>query len=158
MNSKKNTVISKKSQYDKFYTKIHVAQYCLNNLWEYCSNDCLFIEPSAGNGSFSNLLANTQCIAMDIMPESSQIVKQDFFDYNIVTDKKIVVIGNPPFGRASSLAIKFFNKAASLKSTEIIAFILPKTFRKISVQTKLNDYFELVKDIDLEKMLLHLTH
>ena len=43
----------------------------------------------------------------DITPEYDFIKKQDFFTYKPSIDDKIIVIGNPPFGRCSSLAIKF---------------------------------------------------
>ena len=57
------------------------------------------------------------------------------------------MIGNPPFGRVSSLAIKFFNHSA--KWATVIAFIIPRTFRKISVQNRLDDRFHLVYDEEI---------
>ncbi len=45
-----------------------------------------------------------------------------------------------------SLAIKFFNHSA--KWTNVIAFIIPRTFRKASVQNKLNKSFHLIYDCD----------
>ena len=47
----------------------------------------------------------------------------------------------------SSLAIKFFNHAS--KWASVIAFILPRTFRRVSIQNKLNLNFHLLHDIDL---------
>jgi hypothetical protein len=61
--------------------------------------------------------------------------------------KRILVIGNPPFGRVSSLAIKFFNHAASW--CDIIAFIVPRTFRRVSVQNRLDARFHLRHDEDI---------
>jgi len=58
-----------------------------------------------------------------------------------------LVIGNPPFGRVSSLAIKFFNYSATWAN--VIAFIIPRTFRKISVQNKLDNMFHLVYDEEI---------
>ena len=49
------------------------------------------------------------------------------------------------------LRLSFFNHAASFQGTEIIAFILPKTFRKYSVQNRLNSNFTLLKDFELPK-------
>ena len=37
----------------------------------------------------------------------------------------------PPFGKVSSLAIRFFNKCAQF--SDVIAFIIPRTFNKVSV-------------------------
>ena len=58
-----------------------------------------------------------------------------------------MTVGNPPFGKFSSLVIKFFNH--SDEWSDVIAFIISKTFRKISVQNKLNKYFKLVLDKDI---------
>jgi len=59
-----------------------------------------------------------------------------------------VVIGNPPFGFAAKEAISFFNHAA--RSARVIAFIVPKTFKKQSVQRKLNAQFHLEFELDLD--------
>jgi hypothetical protein len=74
----------------------------------------------------------------------------DFFNYNPLTNdniKNILVIGNPPFGKVSSLAVKFFNHAS--KWSNVIAFIVPRTFRRPSVQNKLNKMFHLKYDEDV---------
>ena len=135
---------------DKFYTNIPVAKMCIDNinsLFPLSSFDVV-IEPSAGNGSFINNINHFNKIGIDISPECDDIIEMDFFDYK-PEDKseKILVIGNPPFGRVSSLAVRFFNHAA--KWSDTIAFIIPKTFRKISVQNRLNLNFHLISDIDI---------
>ena len=71
----------------------------------------------------------------------------DFFDYCPQQDKKYLVFGNPPFGRGSSLAVKFFNKSAEFANC--IAFIIPRTFKRVSIQNKLDLNFELIYDEDL---------
>ena len=43
-------------------------------------------------------------------------------------------IGNPPFGRQSSLAKKFIKHICSCDKTKTIAFILPKSFKKDSLK------------------------
>ena len=107
----------------------------------------LIIEPSAGNGSFSKQINN--CIAYDLVPEDESIIQQDFFELDITqfNDKKVLTIGNPPFGVQNNLAIAFFNKAA--KYSDTIAFILPKSFMKESIQRKLDLSFHLEKFIEL---------
>ena len=107
------------------------------------------MEPSAGNGSFYNQIESDKKIGLDIAPENNiHIIRQDFFTYQPPDNKtNILVIGNPPFGKVSSLAIKFFNHAA--KWCHVIAFIIPRTFRRSSVQNKLNTSFHLVYDEDV---------
>ena len=140
----------RKEGLDKFYTIPECAKNCIDkvdNLYDPTKWD-LIVEPSAGNGSFLNQIPSCHKIGIDISPEHPDIIKQDFFDYSPPADKnRILVIGNPPFGRVSSLAIKFFNHAA--KWATVIAFIIPRTFRKISVQNKLDGMFHLVHDEEI---------
>lgn len=61
--------------------------------------------------------------------------------------KTVLTIGNPPFGKNSSLAVAFFNRAASF--SDVIAFIVPRTFCKSSVQDRLDRHFFLVNQWDI---------
>jgi hypothetical protein len=133
---------------DKFYTNTDYAKQCISEL---NLNDYDFvIEPSAGCGNFFNQIEHHNKIGLDILPENNDnnlIICMDFFNYtpNKIYNK-ILVIGNPPFGKSCSTAIKFFNHAA--KWADTIAFIIPRTFRKISVQNKLDKNFHLISDKD----------
>lgn len=156
--TKANT--TRKEGLDKFYTTASTVDKCISSIstiynWE---NFAQIIEPSAGNGSFLTKIPSEKKIGIDISPEHENITKQDFFEYlpklsenkeditNVNSDK-ILVIGNPPFGKVSSLAIRFFNHAAEWATT--IAFIIPRTFRRISVQNKLNKSFHLILDEEI---------
>ena len=146
----KDAVIVRKEGLDKFYTIPSYSKICIDKLFElYTITDFdLIIEPSAGNGSFYNQIDSVNKIGIDILPEDSSIIKQDFFTYRPPLDKKnILVIGNPPFGKISSIAIKFFNHSS--KWANVIAFIIPRTFRRFSVQNKLNNNFHLIYDSDV---------
>jgi len=135
---------------DKFYTIPKISKKCIESVgsiydwskWE------LVVEPSAGNGSFFNVIPSDKKIGIDISPENQDIIEQDFFTYKPPSSiKDILVIGNPPFGKVSSLAIKFFNYASNWAT--VIAFIIPRTFRRISVHNRLNQNFHLVFDEDI---------
>lgn len=135
---------------DQFYTIPTIAKGCIQRVgdryrwstWE------LVIEPSAGNGSFLTQLPTEKRVGMDISPQHPDIIRQDFFEYTPPQmGEGILVIGNPPFGRTSSLAIKFFQHAAQWSN--VIAFIVPRTFRRISVHNKLDRSFHLVWDEDI---------
>jgi hypothetical protein len=135
---------------DKFYTIPTCSKKCIDKICELydIKKWDLIVEPSAGNGSFLNQIPSNNKIGIDISPEQPNIIKQDFFDYSPPSNKtNILVIGNPPFGRVSSLAIKFFNYSATWAN--VIAFIIPRTFRKISVQNKLDNMFHLVYDEEI---------
>ena len=136
----------RKQNNDKFYTSQKTVEYCLAQI-DLKSFDYI-IEPSAGSGAFSKNIPG--CVALDIQPEDSTIIKQDFFDFTVGSDKgKILVIGNPPFGVQNNLAIKFFNHAATF--ADCIAFVLPRSFRKDSIKNKLSLDFELTQETILNK-------
>ena len=145
-NTKDATVVREEGL-DKFYTIPSYSKKCIDKvgeLYDVLKWD-LIVEPSAGNGSFLNQIPSNNKIGIDICPEHPNIAKQDFFDYSPPADKtNILVLGNPPFGRVSSLAIKFFNHSAQWAN--VIAFIIPRTFRRVSVQNKLDEMFHLVYD------------
>lgn len=140
--------LGNKHKLDKFYTKPEIAKQCINylNLDEY---DCI-IEPSAGNGAFSNKIKN--CYAFDLKPENEKIIQADWFTLDKIFTKdfnKVLVIGNPPFGNNGNLAIEFIKQSAKIANT--IAFILPRSFKKDSIKNKLPLNYKLVKEIDLPK-------
>lgn len=135
---------------DKFYTRPEISAKCVATVGEkygYHQWD-LVIEPSAGNGSFFNIIPSSNRFGIDISTQCEGITEMDFFDYRpSLIGGRILVIGNPPFGRVSSLAIKFFNHAAEF--ADVIAFIIPRTFRRISVQNRLDKNFHLVHDEEI---------
>jgi hypothetical protein len=135
---------------DKFYTVPAISEKCLTTVESrYAWADWgLVVEPSAGNGSFLTRIPTERKIGIDISPEHEDIVSQDFLTYTPPNNVgRILVVGNPPFGRVSSLAIKFFKHASQWAT--VIAFIVPRTFRRISVQNKLTPSFHLVFDEEI---------
>ena len=142
--------IEKQKQLSQFYTKPDYAQYCYNEIEKLIDlNNYFLIEPSAGNGAFSSLF-HKNSIAFDIEPKKENITKKDFFDFDfnkIQTDLKFITIGNPPFGRNSSLALKLVNKSALY--SDYVCFILPKTFKKNSVINRIDRKLHLIYHIDV---------
>lgn len=134
---------------DQFYTVPNIAlKYIQQTQVFYKFEKFFIIEPSAGNGSFLSQIPSKDKVGLDIAPKHESIIQQDFFQYRPPSqDKKILVIGNPPFGRVSSLAVKFFNHSSTF--ADVIAFILPRTFRRVSIQNRLYNLFHLVHDEDV---------
>ena len=125
---------------DKIYTQDPVAKRCWDFLRKQLniSDGVIYLEPSAGAGSFLNLLPHY--VALDIAPEDDRIIEQNYLTYE--TDRtNFITIGNPPFGSRSKLATDFFNKAATM--SDVIAFIVPVSFMKWSVQKNLSSNFAL---------------
>lgn len=109
----------------------------------------LVLEPAAGAGAFMEAFPqNTPVIGLDISPQSPDILTADFLAWSPDPKfKKILVVGNPPFGKNASLAIKFVNRSAGF--AEIVAMILPRTFRKESVKSRLAKGLVAVLDVDV---------
>jgi len=141
-------------QLDKFYTSPSIAELCCDLVQKHISigqND-VCIEPSAGNGSFIKPLKKifSKCYFYDIEPEHISIKKQNFLtiDPTKFIQHNVHIIGNPPFGNNSSLAIKFIKKS-TFAST--IAFILPRSFKKNSMKRFFPPNFHLISEYDLPK-------
>lgn len=148
----------KRKQLDKFYTSDLIVNKCMNIIKQNINieKDDICIEPSAGNGSFINgiKLLFEQYKFYDLEPENNEILQQDYltFDYNTLNIKpnnKAHIIGNPPFGRQSSLAIKFIKKSSEYCHS--ISFILPKSFKKESLKKHFPINFHLIYENDLPK-------
>lgn len=121
--------IVKKSEHDKFYTKPEVAKTCIDVVTKMFNGT--YVEPSAGAGSFSKQL---ECIAYDLVPEGEGIVKADFLTTNLSTLGGVCVIGNPPFGNRNKLTNQFIKHSISFDNVSVVAFILPESFSKLSMQ------------------------
>lgn len=141
---------------DKFYTKDNIAKNCIEILKQKISIEeyNIILEPSAGAGVFIEpfIGQDYKIIAYDIAPNHNLIIKNDFLSINKLHCKikdKILVIGNPPFGRQSSIAKKFIKKCCQYKNIEVIAFILPKSFKKDSFKKTFPLKFHLISETDL---------
>ena len=145
---------------DKYYTSSNCANLCINIFKEnvLVTNNDILIEPSAGDGVFIELLKSLspKCFFYDIEPNHIEVQKQDYLDFHffslipasfITESCKIHVLGNPPFGRQSSLAIKFIKKSCEFCDT--LSFILPKSFKKESMKRHFPLLFHLKKEVDI---------
>ncbi len=139
---------------EKFYTNRNIAKQCIEMFVEAINpgQDDIIIEPSAGTGSFSDHLKEMfpNTFAYDLHPEKSYILQQDYLNYPVPdVEDKTHVIGNPPFGRQSSLVRKFVKKSAEFADT--ISFILPKSFKKRSLMQVFPPHYHLKQQYELPK-------
>ena len=151
----KQTKGLKRNTIDKFYTTDKAVELCITLFKQEVQvgeNDFI-LEPSAGNGSFISAIKSLSphFKFYDLEPEHVEIIKQDYLLGNYSefknTFKNIHVIGNPPFGRQSSSAIKFIKK--SCEFCDSLSFILPKSFKKDSLKKTFPLNFHLVVENDL---------
>lgn len=114
---------------DQFFTPKDLAKKCwdtFNNKIKINIQEYIFIEPSAGDGSFLDILPNGT-IGLDIEPRSTGIQKQDYLMWKPTNiSNKYIVFGNPPFGLRGHLALNFINY--SYNFADYVCFILPQLF------------------------------
>jgi len=115
---------------DKYFTNKNLAESLYqktvdvikkheNNIENY-----IWLEPSAGEGVFFDLLPQNKKIGIDISPLREDIIKYDYLKFKL-PNKKIIVIGNPPFGHRGVMALNFINHSIM---AEYVCFILPMFF------------------------------
>lgn len=145
---------------DQFYTDRAVAATLTARLLAYLAESgrspehLTFLEPSAGAGAFVRALSE-QCPtaaldAVDIDPRYPGVRLGDFLRAD---PQAQVVFGNPPFGKNAGLAVRFFNHAAL--SAQVIAFIVPRTFEKHSLQKRLDPGFACTLEVPVDPNSFH---
>jgi len=141
----------------QFYTKPEMADWCVKQLIQHLPANITynFIEPSAGHGAFVDAVAPCgSVVGFDIDPKRADIIRADFLSPEIRQHLpenwlpgNCVMIGNPPFGDKGDLALRFLNEGFSL--ADIVAFILPKTFRRFKMQARVLRGMRLIADLEL---------
>lgn len=168
MTTRQDTGKHRTNTHDQFYTSDAVAKQCVQWIITALNesgcettttpDDYTWVEPSAGTGAFLHQLPpEFTKIGLDVDPKSADIIQQDYLVWNpepaaAAADpnkKGIIVFGNPPFGRQSSLAKAFITKSCSF--ADFIAFILPKSFTKPSMYNAFHPRFHLVFNKELDK-------
>ncbi|MDA7990562.1 MAG: helix-turn-helix domain-containing protein [Gammaproteobacteria bacterium] len=125
---------------DQFFTKPEIAEKCFKSFCAVAKNlganlgAYHFIEPSAGDGGFYQLLPKNRRTGIDIepianAPDGGEIIRRDYLTWMPKTSAenlRYAVIGNPPFGLRGHLALQFINH--SQKFADLVGFILPPLF------------------------------
>ena len=144
-----NTRTTGKEQY---YTTPEVVDMCLEEVQKHINlKERTILEPCGGTGEFIEgfLRAGVQSsniISLDIEPKHAMVAKGNYLETEF-EDTNLISITNPPFGRTSSLAKKFFNHAAN--HSDYICYLIPKSWRKWTTMNSLDPRFHLISDIDL---------
>lgn len=135
----------RKNVKDQFYTIPAVAKSCVQKIIDTLpeTREYLWVEPSAGAGAFLRALPSGWArVGIDVEPKSDGILEGDYLKWSPPGDKKMVVFGNPPFGRQSSLAKSFIFK--SCEFADVVAFILPRSFVKPSMSRAFELHFLMI--------------
>lgn len=141
---------------DQFYTDRSIAAQCSASMRGFllkAAVDAYYIEPSAGDGAFVELLPADRVAAVDLAPRHYVVEAGDFLSWEPsgavgrVPPQQRVTLGNPPFGKRGASAVDFFNHAAALSDT--IGFIVPVIFRKHFIHKQLVGDMRLVAQDEL---------
>ncbi len=129
---------------DAYFTKGESTEFCHAVLRQHGWLSGSILEPCVGSG---NLIKGLDATAFDINDYGYPLDWQgNFLDYNVDRSWDLVFT-NPPFGRAGSLAGKVISHSA--KFADRLAFILPQSFRKISLIDRIDRDFHPVADYAL---------
>ena len=119
---------------DQFFTRPNIAKNCWESLCNYMVEDGVdisqynFIEPSAGLGSFYDLLPDNRRIGIDVVKFQLGYIQHDFLSWIPKNNGySYACVGNPPFGYRAWLALIFLNHAALF--SDYVGFILPMGFQ-----------------------------
>jgi len=137
---------------DQFFTRPEVAEHFAKWIKSHSIITGRVIEPATGSKDLAQHFPGIEMY--DLFPQSPDITAQDFLTSDMGYEEGTVVVMNPPYGRNSDLAIKFFNKASSI--ADYIAMIVPRTFRRHSVQKQLDATWHLVDEYVLPRNSFYL--
>jgi hypothetical protein len=144
---------------EQYYTMPEVVDRCIELALPYLGDEDI-LEPAGGTGEFIKGLMKrgidaNRIQSFDIEPKYELVEKADFLNQTMMPYAfgQVFTITNPPYGRANSLAVKFFNHAAECST--YICFLVPKAWRKWSVINKLNEHYHLVDDVDMPKIAFY---
>jgi predicted RNA methylase len=152
-----NTRTTGKEQY---YTNSDVVDICLELVQKHIDlEDKFILEPCGGTGEFIEGfrrigITDDRIISYDIEPKHPKVILGNYLETEF-GHKKYVSITNPPFGRMSTLAKKFFNHAAN--HSDYICYLIPKSWRKWSSQNSLDKRFHLIADIEMPMNCFYLS-
>lgn len=135
---------------DRFYTPEITVSRCCAQINSLGIPFDLVVEPSAGAGAFLDQYART--IAFDLLPSHQDVIEHDFLTVTRTLVEEIhgssyshlLILGNPPFGKRSTLAKKFITHSINELGAKSIAFVLPRTFNKRLMQKVFPEQWRLI--------------
>ena len=132
---------------EKFYTPNSIVELCgeLIKKTLKIQREDLIIEPSAGCGAFIPLIKSLsdKYRFIDLKPDHPEVIEKYFLKVKVIIknkERKVHIIGNPPF----RLAVQFIKKCCKFANS--ISFILPISFMKEFKKKSITLNFHLVAE------------
>ena len=138
---------------EQCYTPPHVAEAVIDAVTALVPDwrDRPWLEPCGGTGTFVDVLRSRgveDVTAVDLEPRHPDVREADFLVDALPPISGAITATNPPFGRNNAMSVPFFNRAAEV--SDVIAFIVPRSWRKWSVVNRLHPEFHCILDDDLQ--------
>jgi len=152
---------TRKSGKEQYYTNSKVVDLCMSAVLNHIDlSGKTLLEPCGGTGEFikgfqRSGVEDKDIISYDIEPKHPLVKLGNYLETDLSQHKDLVCITNPPFGRNHSLSTRFFEHSS--KYCDYICFLVPKSWRKWSLQNKLSLDFHLIEDIDLPMNCFYLS-
>ena len=120
--------VNKSLPADSYFTSSETAKKCIDITNRVIpTSDYTYIEPSAGEGVFYDLLPVKNRIGVELHDRKRLEFEQaNYLTWYPKENNNYIVIGNPPFGVRGAIALAFINR--SLLFADYVAFILPMSF------------------------------
>jgi len=139
---------------DKYYTPDWLVEHTIKKAIEIIGKENIreIVEPSAGDGAFIESLKKAfpdlKQRYYDLYPEHPEVIEQNYKEVRLTYKKGRLTIGNPPFGKSSSLWKAFCKKAAT--NSDYIVYISPASQYKSNYYFKEGEliYSELLNDVE----------
>lgn len=147
---------------DQYYTKREVSNQLFKTTCDVIKKyekdlaKFTWLEPSVGEGCFFDNLPKKRRIGIDIDPKREGVIKEDYLSYEL-PNRRLIVIGNPPFGHRGVSALEFINHS---QKAEYVAFILPMFFKSLgkgSIRYRVKG-FNLIHEENLPKNSFYLAN
>lgn len=139
---------------ERYFTPPDLAQRCVDLLaarFPLADFD-LVVEPSAGEGAFFERLPPRTRVGLDLDPGHPDLLRADFLTWRPEpTPQRVLTIGNPPFGQRGALAVRFLAHACSY--SDVVAFILPRSFNKYTFRNRVPRPFHLIDSLECDSFL-----
>ena len=155
--TKKKSGNTRSTGKEQYYTLPEVVDLCVETAMRYRLPGQRILEPAGGTGEFIEGMLRAgvcaeQITATDIEPKHDLVKRGDFLEssFDIDFDNQFFTLTNPPFGRANSLSVPFFNHAAPVSN--YIGFLIPVSWRRWSVMDRLDQRFHLVEDVEMPQV------
>jgi hypothetical protein len=120
--------VNKSLPADSYFTSPETAQKCIDIANRVIPDgDYIYVEPSAGEGVFYNLLPEDHRIGIELHDRKCpEFIQADYLTWYPKETDNYIVVGNPPFGVRGAIALAFINR--SFLFADYVAFVLPMSF------------------------------